>query len=260
MQSVVSSSQLNNMSIEAARKAIIQNLISKWSNLDNELNSLSKLLVEYEGKLKAAREDGDTSENSAYEQAINNVSTTQANIYMTQKLRYDMSLISEPEFVSVTRASEYDDVIETLKNMREISAMSELTFRHFNNDINKIATCSRAEMKSLMNKVRYLIANAGDKLDFNESEQEVVEILEEVTYRYKVRPYRPCGKVVLYSVVRVEVNGTTHTLMICPDDVSYVHEGIIAANSELASKLLNGEIGESNTIRDGLRYTIKEIY
>jgi transcription elongation GreA/GreB family factor len=260
MQKTIESTQLNKMSMKEARNAIVQNLINRWSSIDESLESLSKSLVEFENKLKAAREDGDTSENSAYEQAINNVSMTQANIHKTQKVKYDMSLIAEPEFVAATHMDDYIDVIDTLTNMREVSAMSELAFRHFENDISRIATCSRAEMKKLMFKVNYIISNGGDSFDYNESEQEVVELLKEITTKYKTRPYKSCGKVVLYSVVRVEVNDTMHTFMICPDDVSYVREGIIASNSELASKLLNGEVGDSNIIREGLRYTIKEIY
>lgn len=260
MQAIVSSSDLNRLSMKEARKAIIQNLITKWATLDSDLNNLNQLLVEYENKLKAAREDGDTSENSAYEQAINNVSTTQANIHKTQKLKYDMSLITEPEFVTVINASEYDDIIDILENTHGTSVMSELVFRHFDNDVKKLATCSRANIKEILRKAYILINNAQDKFDYNEGEQEIVGLLEKVLTSYKVRPYKPCGKVVLYSIVRVDVNGSTHTFMICPDDISYVHEGIIAANSELALNLLNGEVGDSNVIREGLRYTIKEIY
>lgn len=260
MQNMVESSQLNNMGIKEARDAIVQNLITKWSSIDKDLDNLHKSLREYENKLKAAREDGDTSENSAYEQAINNVSMTQANIHKTQKNKYDMGLIAEPEFVAATHMDDYTDVIDTLTNMREVSVMSELTFKHFDGDISRIATCSRADMKNLMIKVNYLIREAQDKFDYNESEQEIVTLLSTITNKIKARPYKSCGKVVLYSVVRVQVNDTLHTFMICPNDVSYVREGIIAANSELASKLLNGEVGDSSIIREGLRYTIKEIY
>lgn len=251
---------LNNMSLKDARHAMIRNLIIRWNELDKELEKLNKSLVEYEMKLKAAREDGDTSENSAYEQAINNLSTTIANIFKTQKLKYDMSLIKEPEFVMATGADEYIDVIDILKNTRETSTISKLVFGFLDGDINKIATYTRDEMKTLMAKLNYIIMNASDKFDYNTEEQEIMDILKEVTYNYKVRPYKPCNKVVLYSAVRVLVNNSVKTFIICPDDVSYVYEGIIASNCELASNLLNGEVGDSNTIREGLKYTILEIY
>lgn len=251
---------LNNMSLKDARHAMIRNLIIRWNDLDKELEKLNKSLVEYEMKLKAAREDGDTSENSAYEQAINNLSTTIANIFKTQKLKYDMSLIKEPEFVMATGADEYIDVIDILKNTRETSTISQLVFGFLDGDINKIATFTRDEMKTLMAKLNYIIMNASDKFDYNTEEQEIMDILKEVAYNYKVRPYKPCGKVVLYSAVRVLVNNSVKTFIICPDDVSYVYEGIIASNCELASNLLNGEVGDSNTIREGLKYTILEIY
>lgn len=251
---------LNKMELKDARKAMIQNLIIRWNDLDKELDKLNKSLVEYEGKLKAAREDGDTSENSAYEQAINNLSTTIANIFKTQKLKYDMSLIKEPEFVIATGADDYIDVIDTLRNTSETSVISQIVSRYLGGDLNKIATCTRDEMKTLMAKINYIVEHGSDQFDYNTDEQEIVDILREVTYNYKVRPYKPCGKVVLYSAVRVLVNDLVKTFIICPDDVSYVYEGIIASNCELASNLLNGIVGDSNTIREGLKYTILEIY
>lgn len=260
MQNITDNAQLNSMTLKDARTAIVRNLISKWENMDRELDSLNQSLVEYEEKLKAAREDGDTSENSAYEQAIDNLSITQNNIYKMQKAKYDMSLINEPDFVAATHADDYIDAIDVLKNTREISGLSDLAFHHFDGDISKLATCSRDDMKKLMFKLNYFISRDGKEFDFNESEQEVYELLKEVMTKYKTRPYKPCGKVVLYSTVRVLVNDELYTLMIYPDDVSYIREGIIASNSELASKLLNNEVGDSNIIRDGLRYTIREIY
>ena len=251
---------LNNMDLKDARAAMIQNLIIRWNDLDKEVDKLSKSLVEYEEKLKAAREDGDTSENSAYEQAINNLSTTIANIFKTQKLKYDMSLIKEPEFVIATGTDNYIDVIDTIKNTSETSAISQIVSRYFGGDLNKIATCTRDEMKKLMAMVNYIVENASEEINYSTDDQEIVEILKEVTYSYKVRPYKPCGKVVLYSAVRVLVNDLIKTFIICPDDVSYVYEGIIASNCELASNLLNGRVGDSNTIREGLKYTILEIY
>ena len=61
MQKTIESTQLNKMSMKEARNAIVQNLINRWSSIDESLESLSKSLVEFENKLKAAREDGDTS-------------------------------------------------------------------------------------------------------------------------------------------------------------------------------------------------------
>ena len=259
MQRVIHIDELNSMNLKDARDAMIQNLVIRWNNLDKELDSLDRLLAEYETKLKAAREDGDTSENSAYEQAINNLSTTVANIFKTQKLKYDMSLIREPDFVTVTGTDEYLDVIDILNNTRENSTISKLVIEFLGGDAKNIATCSRDELKLVMTKINYIIKNASDKFDYNTEEQEIVEILNEVLHN-KVRPYKPCNKVVLYSAVRVLVNNAVKTVIICPDDVSYVYEGIIASNSELAMNLLNGEVGESNTIREGLKYTILEIY
>lgn len=260
MQNITRSSQLNSMSIDKAREAIIQNLVTKWFSFDRELNDLSALLSEYESKLRMAREDGDTSENSAYEQAIDNLSSTQAKIHKTQKVKHEMSLITEPEFTRWTKKDDYEDIIEVLSKARSTSLMAELAYRHFGGDIEKIITATRKEMKDLMRGCDVLISNSGKGYDFTLDEQEIYEILREATYDLKARPYKPCGKVVMYSVVRVDINGSVHTFMICPNDISYMDEGIVAANSEIASRIMNNVVGEAHTIREGLSYEIKEIY
>lgn len=260
MNGKVKYNQLVTMGIKQAREAIVNNLVENWNSMEEELKSLTDELSIYEKDLSKARADGDTSENSAYDTAIDNVSSTQARIYETQKLQREMSLITEPEFVRLTRQSDYDDIIQVLRNVKEESLISELTFRHFNGNIEEIKTASRQNLKSLLTKCEYLIKNGGEDYDFNLSEQEIYEMLKDVVKYQKPRPYKPCGKVVMYSVVRADVNGEEYVFMVCPSGISYVEEGVIAANCELASKIMNNVVGESHTISDSLRYTIKEIY
>lgn len=259
MNGKVNYTQLRTMSIDKARDAIISNLVSNWSSMEGELKSLNEELSKYEKDLNKARADGDTSENSAYDTAIDNISSMQARIYETQKLQHEMGLITEPEFVRQTCHSNFDDIIQVLKDTRSESLISELVFRHFNGNIEEMRTATRQNLKELLHKCDFLISNDGKGYDYSLSEQEIYESLKS-TINSIPRPYRPCGKVVLYSTIRAEVNGEDYVFMICPPGISYVEEGVIASNCELASKVMNNVVGDSHVVRDGLRYTIKEIY
>lgn len=260
MNEKVNYTQLREMSIDKAREAIVSNLVINWNSMEGELKSLNEELSKYEKDLAKARADGDTSENSAYDTAIDNISSMQARIFETQKLQREMGLITEPEFVRQTHHSDCDDIIRVLKDVRDGSLISELTFRHFNGDIEKLRTATRQNLNELLKKCDYLISNDGKGYDYDLSEQETYEMLKDMIINHRLRPYRPCGKVVLYSVVRAEVNDEDYVFMICPPGICYVEEGVIAANCELASKIMNNVVGDHHVIRDGLRYTIKEIY
>lgn len=77
--------------------------------------------------------------------------------------------------------------------------------------------------------------------------------------------YNSVGIVVLYSTVRLTVEGKELIYRIYPEDVSFVDIGVMAANSRLATALMGKVAGDyvdvEHTSRNiSLRYHIEEIY
>ena len=82
----------------------------------------------------------------------------------------------------------------------------------------------------------------------------------------KIRPYNPCGMVMLYSAVRIQVLNSSsdekeiYTFMLCPDGVSFAEYGIVALNSVIGSNILKKSVNADVTINNKLSYKILEIY
>lgn len=77
--------------------------------------------------------------------------------------------------------------------------------------------------------------------------------------------YNSVGIVVMYSTVRLSLDGKELIYRIYPDGVSFVDIGVIAANSRLATALMGKVVGDSVDLdhiskNTTLTYRIEEIY
>lgn len=257
---IIKDTELRGMSIENARQAIVNNLILERTEIVHTLEQLDIEKAKFEGDLVGAG-TGDTSENSAYDTAISNIATTQGRIFKYQQLQREMDLVTEPEYVLATSTYNFDNFIAKVEGTKDSVLISTLIYRFFNGDLNKIKTAPRSTMMELLKQVKKLIGLASEGYVFNEGESDMYDDLNELIKDSKPRPYVPCGQVVMYSVVRADINGEEYVFMICPSGISFVTEGIIACDTEIGKRVMGETVtGVKQTVRDGLHFTIKEIY
>lgn len=259
MSKVVELKELNSMSIQDARAAIIKNLIEERSKIDSALKELDSELTKYEEDLNKARADGDTSENSAFDTAIDNIASTQGRLYKYQQLQRELDNVTEPTYCEATSTSNVERFVNFVSICKDRSMLCQVVEEYFNGDLTAINSKSRKELVSFCKVLDNVAQLEGDKFDL--AEQEILETLKTFLRSAKPRPYVQCGVIVLYTTVRIDINGETYTLMVCPPGISFVTEGIIAADTEIGKRLLGkSDINVKQIVNAKLEFTIKEIY
>lgn len=251
------STSLNTMDIKQARDTIIKSLIEKRFLIDHEITAEENKKEEYKNSLNRAKEDGDTSENSAYETAIDNIAISEGRIMNLLLQRDQLNAIREPEFVIQTHSQNYSEFKSLISSMKDESGFAALILEALDNDIENADTISKAKLSELKRTLDILTTTDA----YNETEVAIYESFINDFYDLKPRPYISCGKPLMYSAIRANVNGDVYTFMICPEDISYVTDGIIAANSLLGASILREmKVGEKVKIHDSIEYTITEVY
>jgi hypothetical protein len=160
--------------------------------------------------------------------------------YDFSDVKYNLEVANEDtkkELLKITGASQIEEIVNVLKASQPEDLLGWIT------DFEKF--------------VNYA---GNDQVD--------VELLRALTEFYKVAslpPYNTCGIVVLYSTVRLEMNGDLYTYRIYPEGVSFIDIGVMAADSRVARVLLGKEVGAEVGIQHTsnskvLTYKIVDIY
>jgi hypothetical protein len=250
--------ELNKLSLENARHEIVKNLIGQQQIVKNRLDELEKEYKLYEDDYIKARAEGDASENSALDTAINNMSSAQASIYKnTQLLRY-MDCITEPEYVQSISSYDYEYIIKTLQ-ATESNAIMSAAVKSQLGSFENIKTINRDTAVKLVRTLDSMW-NLPNFIQ-NETEDEIYHLVKKTLLESKQRPYKPCGKAVMYSAIRVAINGVVYTFMLCPEGISFVTDGIVSVDTILGSSILNSTVtGKKQILNQNLEYVIQEIY
>lgn len=250
--------ELNKLSLKDARDEIVKNLIGQQKVVRTRLDNLEREYAQYKGDYEKARAEGDASENSALDTAINNMSSAQASIYKNNKLLHDMECITEPEYVNNTTSYDYSNVLRKLKQTEETSTISAAIKQKIGN-FDRIKEMSRTECVNLVKVLDSLWSLPN--FNQNETEEEMYLLVRKTLLESKQRPYRSCGKAVMYSAVRVSINGVVYTFMLCPDGISFVTEGIVSTDTILGNSILGSTVtGNHQILNKNLKYVILEIY
>ena len=253
---------LNRMSIEDARKAIIGNLITTYKDICKSYDLAQQKLNKNKVDVSKAKAEGDTSENAQYDTSLSELAFTTGNIIALKRQIENMSNIKEPTYMKENRSQYVDNEINILlKSSLNESAMSKYIASIFGTSFEGIVDATEEQLSQI---IKYY----NELPDEQVTENETKIVTRFVTYvqSMKIRPYNPCGMVMLYSAVRIQVLNSssdereTYTFMLCPDGVSFAEYGIVALNSVIGSNILKKSINADVTINNKLSYKILEIY
>ena len=255
----------NNMSLVDARVEIINRLVTKDSDIDKQLERLRKDLAQAEQKLINARNEGDASENSSLEDAINEVQCKHGEIDSLMVLKGRLDTITEYSYLK----SKYDykticDILNEAKGClggNPIAAKLLEVIGQTTNLYDSLYNLKASDVESVI-----IFANTQINRDsLTVRDKELLSRLDSLYKISSLRKYKPTGIVLEYSTVRVRITGgSTDIIMtglICPEGISFIEDGIFAANSSLAKALIGNSINGNRKFMHGrITYELLELY
>lgn len=253
--------ELVKLDMPTARKELVKNLIGQRQKIEHRIVELEAQLLEYTENYNHAKRDGDARENSALDTATSNMQMTSAEIYSNNELLKNMDRIIEPEYLLHKCTVDFEQVVESLSIQSEEESMiaAAILKKIGDSPVEKLKAMTRREADELMKYVHVFMSLP--QFESKPIDKEVVQMMSEVFEESKPRPYITCGKVVIYSAVRIEINGVEYVIMICPEDITFTWDGIVAANSEIARHILGRSVTNTYVhLNDKIKYIIKEIY
>lgn len=252
--------ELVKLDMPTARQELVKNLIAQRQKIESRLEELEVQLQEYTDNYNHAKKDGDARENSALDTATSNMQMTSSEIYSNNELLKNMDRITEPEYLLHKCTVDFDNIVEILNVQSGESMIAQAILQKVGaSPAQAFKSMTRREADELMKYVHIFM----DLPQFTPKsvDHDVVNMLRDALLESKPRPYVTCGKVVIYSAVRIEINGVEHVIMICPEDITFTWDGIVAANSEIARHILGRSVtGTYVHLNDKIKYIIKEIY
>lgn len=275
---------LNQLSLKEASKIISDTLISERIALGERRAELDSLREQYQEDYIAAN-DGDARENAPLEQAIQNLRTITGDILSVTKKYQSLDAVEDRVYLNATY--DYDIILEVVRIMTESS--QRMLFNVFGvQDINELSSLLVSiEYDELSQKVGVFDEWYGEtvlsnmKAEYPEDhviwksrtafDKTVADRRAggEMALEYKLLMefgrlkemkamplYNYCGKVVMYTTVRLKTEDSEYTYRIYPKDLSFIDDGVIAANSRLATALMGKRKGDKVSVRHASKGTI----
>jgi transcription elongation GreA/GreB family factor len=133
------------------------------------------------------------------------------------------------------------DIEQTTEDMKVASAMGD-----------------RSENAAFVNAVEKLSQLNAQLLNVNSQLKDLLQVTT-------AENYEPIGMIVLYSTVRLSVNGEEITLKLYPGKLSSIERKILAQESIVGRAMWQKSVGDEFTVehrvtRESIRYKILEIY
>lgn len=284
---------LNSLSLADASAEISLALIKERISLKEQKAELEKLKEKYQHDYIAAN-DGDASENAPLEQAIQNLKTITGDIVAVVKKSQTLDKIEDS--VYVTAVYDYDmimmdseamspDSIRVLNDVFSIDSLSGLPDRikemsrddlvqaviqfdaYYGQTMANIIRSEYPEDSDVWKSRKALSDVVDGKLNAGIMAQEykVLSDFEHIKAMKSVRPYNYCGVIVMYTTVRLDLDGRMFTYKIYPKGLSFIDDGVMAADARLATALMGRHAGDTVSIRNSskgqiLNYKVLDIY
>lgn len=256
--------KFNNMPLPEVRKAIIKLLLEKDNDFDRQLLEARERLNTAERNMVTARADGDASENSALEKAIEDIRRIHGEIDSIMVLKGRLDNITESEYLR--GKYDYDSIVSILESAKVnptgfVIATDLLNILPNKENINEGIRNVKAKDVELI-IIKYAAYDSKDSL-CNE-DKELLLLLDSLYNISKLRKYKPTGICLEYSTVRVLINdGNTETIFtgfLCPEGISFIEDGIFAANSQLGKLLIGNSMSTNKFINGNITYRLLELY
>lgn len=286
--------ELNAMSLEQASERISDALIAERLGLQKKRAELESMKEKYQEDYIVANADGDARENAPLEKAIENLKTTTGEIVAVTKKYQSLDSIEDVRYLNATY--DYDiikDMVVRLNNNSltilnksfNVSSIDELIAKIKSCDFDALNDAILSFDKFYGETMKSFIINEKGKDSVIWSSSSMVEAAEKemrqngvlaTEYRIlmelsnirnikEVPPYNYCGIIVMYTTVRLRLDGTIMTYKIYPKGLSFIDIGVMAADSKVASALIGKRKGDVIHVSHAsknkvLEYEILDIY
>lgn len=284
---------LNSINLEDASRKISESLINERIRLRDRKIELESARVKYQDDYIQAN-DGDARENAPLEQAIQNLKTITGDIVSVTKKSQNLDKIEDSIYVSAVY--DYDVLLSDVRmmspdsirvlydvfNIKDISELKDAIIAMSYDDVVKsvllfdeywgatMANIIKSEYPADSDvwKSRSMLESVVDqKLDEGvlSSERQVLADFEHIKEMKAIPSYNYCGVIVLYTTVRLDLDGRLFTYKIYPKGLSFIDDGVMAADSRLATALIGRHKGDIVSIRHAskgkiLNYKVVDIY
>lgn len=284
---------LNSISLEEASAAISRALIDERISLKKQKAELDELRAKYQNDYIVAN-DGDSSENAPLEQAIQNLKTITGDIVAVVKKSQSLDKIDDSIYVKsvydydivvMDAAAMPPDSVRVLCDVFDIQSVEQLPDRIKEIPVDDLLSCVMRfdeyygqTMANIIReeypegddvwKSRKALSDAVDeklRSGVMAQEHKVLLDFEHIKTMKSVRPYNYCGVIVMYTTVRLNLDGRKFTYKIYPKGLSFIDDGVMAADARLATALMGRRVGDTVSIRNSskgqiLNYIVEDIY
>lgn len=284
---------LNGISLQEASAAISRALIEERISLKKQKAELEELRQKYQNDYIVAN-DGDLSENAPLEQAIQNLKTITGDIVSVVKKSQSLDKIDDSVYVMATydydvilmdidaMSADSKRVLFSIFGITELGGLPDrirdmeteellaavLKFDEYYADCMTNIIRNEYPDGDLVWKSRVKLSEVVDKKlkdGVMAAEYKVLSDFEHIKSIKAVRPYNYCGVVVMYTTVRLNLDGRRFTYKIYPKGLSFIDDGVMAADARLATALLGRHVGDTVSIRNMskgkiINYIVEEIY
>ena len=285
---------LNSMSLQEASEKISDAIIAERLSLQKKRADLETLKEQYQNDYLIASADGDARENAPLEKATENLKTTQGDIVAVTKKYQSLDSIEDVKYLNATY--DYDIVMDMLSRLEQnslavlydcfkVSGTEELVMSIKNCDSNELNDAILSFDRYYGTTMEELLRSqsGGDVVkgmsssELTEAEKKLRQSghlateyrllmeLSSIKEMKEVPPYNYCGVIVMYTTVRLRLDGQIMTYKIYPKGLSFIDIGVMAADAKLAIALMGKHKGDKVLIRHAsrnktLEYEILDIY
>lgn len=252
---------LKNVSLEEASVIISNALIKEKSTLEEQKFQLQEKKKKYEQDYINAN-TGDSSENAPLDEAKKNLKTITGEIANNAIILQAMQNLEDVYYL--VRTFDFTELKDAVKRLSESSYNKFVEL--FN--ISSIDDISNSLVDMDVDSLAVAVDEFSEWIHANKNEQAETQCLWKLLAYYKVAnkpPYNYCGRVKIYSTVKLQLDDEVMVYRIYPEGLSFIDIGIIAANSRVAQALIDKSKGDTITLqhaseRTRLEYKILDIY
>lgn len=290
---MLSQEKLNSVDLKTASDMISDTLINERLSLKKKRAQLEELKAKYQDDYIAAN-DGDARENAPLEAAIENLKNTTGDIVAVTKKYQSLDAVEDLRYLNATY--DYDTFVESVGALSEnsrtvlfgvmqvsdieqcVKKMQESEFDFVDEVVRKYDEFYGTTVANNMlvdypkdhpiwksrSAVEATVLQRRSEGEMA-AEYRVIMELGKIRTMKSMPPYNHCGLIVMYTTVRLRMNSNLYTYRIYPKGLSFIDDGVMAANSRLATALMGKRVGDKVTIRHGSRdtmlvYEIIDIY
>ncbi len=253
---------LNSLPLNEASVRISDELISKKRDLETTRYRLMEDRKRYEADYVRAYEDGDVRENEPLKAATQSLKLVTGEMALNADVLRRMEGLEDVQFlVGTYNFGILEQTIHEANSELRNLMLQQAGVTSIEEVGPALQRVSPYDISQMIIQMANLVKSTGEV----EKDVDCLRALNDYWEVARKPAYNTCGIIVLYTTVRLCMNGQMMTYRIYPNGVSFIDIGVMAANARVARAILGKEKGQSISIRHDsnntvLTYEIVDIY